>query len=72
MRRSSTARRKRSSGLKGTVDCEKVAAQQIIYGKKHTLDEFMMWFEKMSVLQHLQRLVKNKRAAVADGRYYLI
>ena len=58
--------------LKVPSTAEELAAQQIIYGKKHTLDEFMMWFEKMSVLQHLQRLVKNKRAAVADGRYYLI
>ncbi|MGI6468666.1 MAG: hypothetical protein ACOX0Q_06605 [Syntrophomonadaceae bacterium] len=57
--------------LKVPSTVEELAAQQIIYGKNHTLDEFMMWFEKMAVLQHLKRLVKHNRAAENEGRYYL-
>ncbi len=51
---------------------EELAVQQIIYGAQNTLNDLLMWWEKMGLAQHLKRLVKQKRAAENEGRYYLI
>ena len=51
---------------------EELALQQIIYGTQNTLNDLLLWMEKMGVHQHLKRLVKHNRAAQEEGHYYLI
>ena len=50
---------------------EQLAQRQIVYGENNTLTPLLMWFEKMAVDQHLQRLTAHDRVGVSEGIFYL-
>jgi glyoxylase-like metal-dependent hydrolase (beta-lactamase superfamily II) len=48
-----------------------LADRQIIYGADNSLTPLLLWFEKMAVAQHLQRLIKHNEAEQSEGIFYL-
>ena len=48
-----------------------MADLQIIYGENNTLTPLLIWFEKMAVNQHLQRLLKHNVVEQSGEIFYL-
>lgn len=57
--------------LQSPQTIEQLADRQIIYGEHNTLTPLLMWFEKMAVAQHLQRLKGHDVVEMSEGIYYL-
>jgi glyoxylase-like metal-dependent hydrolase (beta-lactamase superfamily II) len=57
--------------LQSPQTIEQLADRQIVYGENNTLTPLLMWFEKMAVAQHLQRLKAHEVVEMNEGLYYL-
>lgn len=57
--------------LQSPQTVEQLSDRQIIYGENNMLTPLLKWFEKMSVVQHLQRLIKHNMVACSEGLFYL-
>lgn len=49
---------------------EALALKQIVYGQQNTLNDLLMWMEKMSLAQHLKRLVQHNQVDRSGEIYY--
>ncbi|MCX5779747.1 MAG: MBL fold metallo-hydrolase [Firmicutes bacterium] len=57
--------------LQSPQTIEQLADRQIVYGENNTLTPLLLWFEKMAVAQHLQRLKAHDVVEMNEGLYYL-
>jgi glyoxylase-like metal-dependent hydrolase (beta-lactamase superfamily II) len=56
--------------LQSPQTIEQLAGRQIVYGENNTLTPLLRWFEKMSVAQHLQRLIAHNVVEQSGGLFY--
>lgn len=57
--------------LKSPQTIDQLADRQITYGENNKLTPLLKWFEKMSVDQHLLRLIEHNRAEQNGELFYL-
>jgi glyoxylase-like metal-dependent hydrolase (beta-lactamase superfamily II) len=49
---------------------EQLALRQIVYGEQNSLNDLLMWMEKMALAQHLQRLTAHDRVQRNGDMFY--
>jgi len=49
---------------------EELALKQIVFGEQNTLNDLLMWMEKMSLDQHLQRLLAHDEVVKSGEVFY--
>ncbi|NMC27228.1 MAG: MBL fold metallo-hydrolase, partial [Syntrophomonadaceae bacterium] len=49
---------------------EQLALKQIVFGEQNTLNDLLMWMEKMSLDQHLQRLLAHGEVVKSGEVFY--
>jgi len=57
--------------LHSPLTVEQLSDRQIVYGENNTLTPLLIWYEKMAVDQHLQRLIAHKRVEKSGELFYL-